>query len=87
MNKGKWKRLTALALLLLPACAGGESLSLEAEAFSGAPIPYLILPASLTDIHDQAFDGCDAVLIVEAGSPAALWVESRGMEHLILPAE
>ena len=63
------------------------TVSLEAEAFSGAPIPYLILPASLTDIHDQAFDGCDAVLIVEAGSPAALWVESRGMEHLILPAE
>ena len=35
MNKGNWKRLTALALLLLPACAGGESLSLEEMTGAG----------------------------------------------------
>ena len=45
MNKGNWKRLTALALLLLPACAGGESLSLEEISAAADAAPVMTVPA------------------------------------------
>ena len=52
--------VTAIAPAKLPA----GTTTLEEEAFFEAPIAYLELPASLTDIADSAFDGSGAVLIV-----------------------
>ena len=60
MNKGNWKRLTALALLLLPACAGGESLSLEEMTGAGEAL-------SLEEIS-AAVDAAPVMTVPAAGS-------------------
>ena len=58
--------------------------SLEEQALSGLPIAYLELPASLTEIADDAFEDCDVVLIVYEGSYAEKWAEEKGKEYLTI---
>lgn len=61
------------------------TVSLGEQALSGLPIAFLELPASLTEIADNAFEDCDAVLIVPAGSWAEQWAEGKGIPYLTSP--
>ena len=57
------------------------TVSLGEEALSGIPVAYLELPATLTDIADTAFDGCDGFIIYgTAGSEAQRYATVWGYQ-------
>ena len=60
------------------------TVSLGEQALSGLPVAFLELPASLTDIADDAFEDCGAVLIVPEGSYAEEFVRNKGLAYLII---
>lgn len=57
--------------------------SIESEAFAGlTSVDAVRIPAGVTQIADNAFDGTDLVIIAPDSSYAAQWAEEHGIEHI-----
>jgi len=57
---------------------------IEEEAFAGIPtIDQIVIPATVTIIASNAFNGTDAVLVVQKGSYAETWVKEHNKSYIL----
>lgn len=69
-----WNRYAAQAVVI----PGGVA-AIPARAFAGsAALRYVSIPASVTDIADDAFDGCQLSIICANGTYAEEWALAHG---------
>ena len=53
--------------------------TIESEAFAGIPITQIDIPASVTHIADDAFDGCGLVIVYAHNEYVAEWARQHGI--------
>lgn len=62
--------------------------TIGAKAFAESSLTGVNLPASLTSIAADAFDGCTGLqMTVIAGTPGEAYAIAQGIDHTVLPAE
>ena len=65
-----------------------EHMSAErcASTWNLETILYMVIeiPVQVTEIDDEAFDGCDATLVVHSGSFAETFVQEHGVTYRIV---
>ena len=73
---------TSLSGMLV--CPDGMT-SIGARAFAGCSLEAILVPASVTEISDEAFEGYRAVIHCYAGSPIHAFALEKNLKVVLLP--